>query len=45
VSRIRVGSYVVDEEHITGRLNEDLHAVAIYHLDEDGLIDHVRFMR
>jgi hypothetical protein len=45
VSRIRVGSYVVDEEHVTGRLNEDLRAVAIYHLDEDGLIDHVRFLR
>ena len=45
VSRIRVGSYVLDEERISGRSEEDLHAVAIYHLDGDGLIDRVRFLR
>jgi hypothetical protein len=45
VSRIRVGSYVVDEERVTGRPDGDLHAVAIYRLDGDGSIDRVRFVR
>ena len=45
VSRIRVGSYVVDEERVTGRPEGDLHAVAIYRLDSDGSIDRVRFVR
>jgi hypothetical protein len=44
VSRIRVGSYVVDEEHVSGSPNGDLHAVAIYHLDAEGLIDQVCFL-
>jgi hypothetical protein len=43
VSRIRVGSYVIDEERVTGRADGDLHTAAVYHLD-DGLIDHVRFL-
>jgi hypothetical protein len=45
VTRIRVGSYVVDEERITGRPDGEVHAVAIYRLDGDGLIDRVRFLR
>ncbi|MEP7157705.1 MAG: hypothetical protein ABI905_18115, partial [Betaproteobacteria bacterium] len=50
VNRIRIGSYVIDEESITGRLPgtppEMRRAVAIYHLDvASGLIDHVRFLR
>jgi hypothetical protein len=45
VTRIRVGSYVVDEERITGRPDGDVHAVVIYRLDGDGLIDRVRFLR
>ena len=45
VSRLRVGSYVVDDEHVTGRPGGDLHAIAIYRLDEDGLIDRVRLLR
>ena len=44
VTRIRVGSYVVDEERITGRDEGDAHAVAIYRLDGDGLIDRVRIL-
>jgi hypothetical protein len=44
-SRIRVGSYVVDEERVTGSPGGDIHAVAIYRLDGDGLIDRVRFLR
>ena len=44
VTRIRVGSYVVDEERITGRRDGDAHAVAIYRLNADGLIDRVRFL-
>ncbi len=50
VSRIRIGSYVLDEESISGRLPgtkpELRRAVAIYRIDEDsGLISHVRFLR
>jgi hypothetical protein len=45
LTRIRVGSYVVDEERVTGRPDGDLHAVAVYRLDGDGLIDRVRFLR
>jgi hypothetical protein len=45
VTRIRITSYVVDEERITGRPDGELHAVAIYRLDGDGLIDRVRFLR
>ena len=45
VTRIRVGSYVIDEERVTGRPDGDLHAVAIYRLDSNGMIDHVRFLR
>jgi len=33
VTRIRVGSYVIDEERISGRPDGDVHAVAIYRLD------------
>ena len=43
--RIRVGSYVVDEERVSGGPDGDLHAVAIYRIDGDGLIDRVRFLR
>lgn len=45
LTRIRIGSYVVDEERITSRPDGDVHAVAIYRLDGDGLIDRVRFLR
>jgi hypothetical protein len=45
VGRIRVGSYVVDEERITGGSGEHVHAVAIYRLDDGGLIDRVRLLR
>jgi hypothetical protein len=45
VTRIRVGSYVIDEERISGRTDGEVHAVAIYRLDGDGLIDRVRLLR
>jgi len=45
VTRIRVGSYVIDEERVTGGPGGDVHAVAIYRLDSDGAIDRVRFLR
>lgn len=44
VSRIRIGEYVVDEERITGRGPDELHAVAIYRVAGE-LITHVRFLR
>ena len=45
VTRIRVGSYVIDEEQVTGGPGGDVHAAAIYRLDAAGLIDRVRFLR
>lgn len=45
LTRIRVGSYVIDEERVTGRPGGDIHAVAIYRLAGDGLIEHVRLLR
>jgi hypothetical protein len=44
VTRIRVGSWVVDEEHITGGASGDVRAIAVYHLDSDALIDRARFL-
>jgi hypothetical protein len=43
-SRIRVAAYVVDEERVAGHPSGDLDAVAIYRLDPDGLIEHVRLL-
>lgn len=45
VTRIHITSHVVDEERVTGRPDGDGHAVAIYRLDGDGLIERVRFLR
>lgn len=45
LSRMRVGSFIVDEEHVKWRPDGDLHAIAIYRLDEGGLIGRVRFLR
>jgi hypothetical protein len=45
LTRIRVGSYIIDEERVTGRPDGDMHAVVVYRLDDDGLIDRVRFLR
>ena len=43
--RERLGAYVVDVELVTGLGPAPVRAVAIYHLDENGLIDRVRFVR
>jgi hypothetical protein len=43
-SRIRVASSVLDEEHVAGHPSGEVHAVAIYRLDADGLIEHVRLL-
>jgi len=46
VSRVRIGSYVIDEESITGRVPDLRRAVVIYRIDAaSGLIAHVRFLR
>ena len=47
VTRIRVGEYVVDEEHVTGVAGVDsgeVRAVAVYHV-ANGLIDRVRILQ
>lgn len=44
VSRIEIDSFVIDAERVTGTPDGDIHAVAIYHVDEDGLIDRVQFL-
>lgn len=43
-TRMRVGSWVVDEERVTGGPRGEVRAIAIYHLDSDGLIDRARFL-
>lgn len=43
-NRIRLGRFVIDQEFVTGRPGPDLRAVAIYRLDDDGLIDRVQFL-
>jgi hypothetical protein len=42
--RARVGEYVVDEEHITGRYGGEQHGVVVSHVS-GGLIDHQRYIR
>jgi hypothetical protein len=44
VHRTRVGDYVVDEEHITGRDGGDQRAVVVSHVS-GGVIDHQRVVR
>lgn len=45
VTRISVGAFVVDEERLTdGPFGDRADAVAIYRVDGDGLIGHVRFL-
>jgi hypothetical protein len=43
-TRIRVGSWVVDVERVTGGPRGEIRAIGIYHLDGDGLIDRARFL-
>ena len=45
VTRVRIGDHVIDEEHVTGRVPNLVHAVAIYRLAADGRIARVRFLR
>ena len=45
VTRISVGQFVVDEERVAGGPGGDVHAIAVYRLNADGLIDRVRFLR
>ncbi len=42
--RVRVGHYVVDEEHITGRYGGEQHGVVVSHVG-GGVIDHQRLIR
>jgi hypothetical protein len=42
--RVRVGHYVVDEEHITGRYGGEQHGVVVSHVS-GGVIDHQRVIR
>jgi hypothetical protein len=44
VHRARVGDYVVDEEHITGRGGGEQHGVVVSHVN-GGVIDHQRVIR
>jgi hypothetical protein len=44
VHRTRVGDYVVDEEHITGRGGGEQHGVVVSHVG-GGVIDHQRVIR
>jgi len=44
VSRIEIGAFVVDAERVSGTPDDDIQAVAIYHVDDAGLIDRVQFL-
>ncbi len=44
VARIRVDRFVVDEEKVSGTPKGTVHAIAIYRLAEDGLIERVQFL-
>lgn len=44
VSRMEIGAFVVDAERVTGTPDGDMQAVAIYHVDDAGLIDRVQFL-
>ena len=45
ITRIRVGSHVIDDERVTGGPRGDVHAVAIYRLNGAGHIGRVRLLR
>ena len=45
ITRIHVGSFVIDEEHVTGGPRGDIHAVAVYRINSEGLINRVQFLR
>ena len=44
VSRIEIGSFVIDAERVTGTPDGEMQAVAIYRVDDDGLIERVQFL-
>ena len=44
VSRIEIGAFVIDAEVVTGTPDGPMQAVAIYRVDDDGLIDRVQFL-
>jgi hypothetical protein len=44
VSRIEIDAFVIDAELVTGTPDGTMHAVAIYHVGETGLIDRVQFL-
>jgi hypothetical protein len=44
VSRIEIGAFVIDAERVSGTPEGDMQAVAIYRVDDAGLIDRVQFL-
>ena len=44
-ARITVSSWVIDEEHVTGLAEGDLHEAVVYRLDTDGLISELHVLR
>ena len=43
-SRIEIGAFVVDAEHVTGTVDGDIRAVAIYRVGDSGRIERVQFL-
>jgi uncharacterized protein (TIGR02246 family) len=43
-NRIRVGSYVIDEERVVGHPAGEMHAAVVYRIGDDGLIAAVRML-
>ena len=44
VSRIEIGDFVIDAEVVSGTPDGPMQAVAIYRVNDDGLIDRVQFL-
>ena len=44
VARIRVGSFTIDEQLVTGGPRGDIPSAAVYRVNSDGLIDRVQFL-
>ncbi len=43
-TRLRIGRFVIDDEHVTGSPQGEVRGIAVYRLGDDGLIERVQFL-
>ncbi len=43
-TRMRIGRFVVDDEHVTGSPQGEVRGIAVYRVGDDGLIERVQFL-